>query len=175
MTNGPTAAAIRNDLRYLGGIDRRHSFLESVPDRWFQNKGYTLLTERAVDGTPLVGVALDYPFPCPIDETATMMIRYWLGNLNRRAELLPAYIKNIVAINEHMATVGAKRVWGAVPKKATHLTSFLEPAARAGACRRVDGAGITIGDVVDEEDDYRNFWFFIGDRQTVTDFMQAVP
>lgn len=173
MTNGLTA--LRDDLRYLGAIDRRHSFLESVPDRWFQNKGYTVLTERAVDGTPLVGVALEYPSVCPVDATATMQIRYWLGNLDRRAELLAAYIKNIVAINDHMASVGASRVWGAVPKKATHLTSFLEPAALAGACRQVDGAGITLGDAMDEEDDCRNFWFFIGDRQTVTDFMQAVP
>jgi hypothetical protein len=169
-----TVADIRNDLRFLGGIDCRHAFLENVPDRWFENKGYILLSERAGDGTPLVGVALEYPLACPIDATADMYIRYWVANLNRKPELDAAFVKNIIAINDEMAALGVRRVWGLVPKKSSHLRGFLDRVADAGACQRVDGAGVTVGVAEDEAGgDYRNFNFYIGDRQAVTDFMQG--
>lgn len=169
----PTLTDLRNDIRFLAAIDTRHSILATVKDGWFDRKGYTLFSERAEDGPPLVAVALEYPSPCPIDATATMQIAVWVANLKRKDQLLPAYVKNIVAINDHMAGVGAKRVWGLVPKEADHLTGFLDLVAKAGACERVDGTGVPMPGAVDESDDWRNAWFYIGDRQKVTDFMEG--
>lgn len=172
MPSALSLADIRNDLRFLGAIDRRHAFLEDVPDRWFQNKDYVLLSERADDGTPLVAVALEYPSPCPIEPSADVRIAYWVANLNRREDLLPAFVKSIVAINAEMARLGARRVWGAVPKSADHLTSFLDRVAEAGKCERVDGAGIPTAEALDDASDYGNFYFYIGDREAVTGFMK---
>lgn len=174
----PTLSDARNDIRYLAQIDTHHGILGpeedgGVTDGWFDRKGYTLLSERAPDGIALVAVALEYPSPCQIDPTATLRIALWLANLDRRDELLPAYVKNIVAINEHMASVGAERVWGLVPKRADHLTGFLDLVAKAGACEKVDGSGIPMLGALDESNDWRNAWFYIGDRQVVTDFMEA--
>lgn len=166
-----TTAEARDDLRLLGGIDKRHRFLADVPDRWFQNKGYTALSARHADGTPLVGVLLQYPSVCPIDPTAEMQIKYWVGNLDRRAELLPAFIANIVAINTEMGHLGVARVWGLVPKTADHLVGFLDDVAAAGACVRTDGAGVSLD--ASAESDYRNFYFYVGERETVTRFLMG--
>lgn len=166
-----TTAEKRDDIRALALIDTRHHELAEKSDRWFDRKGYTLLSERALDGTRLVAVALEADSVCPIDATATMQIKYWVANLNRKDDLLAAFTKNIVAINAHMATAAAQRVWGIVPKEAKHMTGFLDRVAEAGACSRTDGAEVSYGEGPTE--DYRNFWFYVGNRQTVTDFMEA--
>lgn len=169
----PTLSSAQDDLRALGAIDTRHRSLVDVSDRWLERMGYTLLGERAPDGTPLVAVALEHPSPCPIDPTATVKIKYWVANLHRPDELTAAFAKNIAAINAHMASVGAQRVWGAVPKTATHMTVFLDKVAAAGGCVKVDGAGIPIEEKGNPENDYRNFSLYVGDRQDVTDEMRA--
>jgi hypothetical protein len=169
----PVLSDTQDDIRALALIDKRHRSLADVSDRWFDRSGFTWFSERAVDDTPLVAVALDYPQTCPIDKTANMMIKYWLANLNRRGDLLAAYVENIKAINAHMATVGAEKVWGLVPKTSDWMTGFLDRVAAAGACKKTDGAGIPIGDDLDPNDDYRNFYFYVGERQAVTDEMEA--
>lgn len=169
----PTLSSVEDDLRYLAGIDTRHRGLADVSDAWFERMGFTLLSDRAPDNTPLVAVVLQYDEPCPIDPTATVKIKYWLANLNRPDDLLAAFARNIIAINDNMATANAQRVWGAVPKTATHMTSFLNRVAEAGACNKVNGAGIPIDPGLSQENDLRNFLIYVGDRQRVTDAMEG--
>lgn len=152
---------VRDDLRYLATIDRRHSRLADVTDGWFQRTGYPVLSVRAGDGTPLVAVALAYPSPCPVDPTATVQIKYWLANLERPGELQAALVQNIIAIQAQMTSTRVRRVWGAVPKSATHLTDLLDPVAEAGACAKVEGT-----------EDWANAYFYIGDRDTVAEFVR---
>jgi hypothetical protein len=169
----PTLSTVQDAIRFLGAIDTRHRELVNVSDRWLERKGYTLLSERAPDGTPLVAVALEADSPCPIDAAAKVQIKYWVANLERVKDLLPAYVKNIAAINAHMASVGAEKVWGLVPKTAEHMTGFLDLAAAAGACKKVDGATVKIDPATSIIPDYEGFWFYVGERQAVTDHMEA--
>lgn len=162
-----------DDIRTLAGIDTRHRALQDVPDRWFENKGYTLLAVRAQDETPLVGVALHHPSPCPIDPTAEMEIKYWVANLDRGSDLPAAFVANIGQINDAMAAANVQRVWGKVPKAAKHLVTLLDPVAKAGACKRVDGAGVPIDAAMDRpKNDYCNSWIYVGDGKEVTDFIR---
>lgn len=167
-----TIAETQDDLRFLGGIDRRHSFLEGVPDSWFDNNGYILLSVRDTDGTPLVAVALEYPSPCPLDPTADVQIKLWVANLKRMADLDAAFVRSVIAINDEMERIGAKNVWGMVPKSAGHMIGFLDRVAAAGQCRKVDGATVTFEDR--PAGTLRNFNFYIGNRQMVTDFMRGL-
>lgn len=166
-----TTAELRADIRYLAKIDTRHRFLTGVTEGWFDRTGLIILTERAGDGTPLVGVLLKHPYECPVDETATMQIKYWLANLDRPDDLDAAFKANIQAIHDEMATLGVQRVWGLVPKNADHLTVRLDPVATAAKCEKTDGAA-----VLSDEDGrypYQNFVFYFGDRTDVNDWVQA--
>jgi hypothetical protein len=162
----------RDDIRKLGKIDTHHRFLRDggVTDGWFDNNAFIILTERAPDGEPLVGVLLKYPYECPVDRTATMQIKYWLANLNRKGELGAAFKANIQAIHDEMAALGVQRVWGAVPKNAAHLTTLLNPIATAAACEKVDGTTVLAEDELTSP--YQNFDFFFGDRDVVNGEVQ---
>lgn len=161
---------LRNDIRYIAERDTRHRFLRAedkggVRESWFDNNAFIILTEKAGDGTPLVGVLLRHPSKCPVDVTATMQIKYWVANLKREADLDAAFKANIAAINTKMAELGVDRVWGLVPKAADHLITRLDPIATAAKCVKSDGA--------DYEDAYQNFSFFFGNRTDVSDWVQA--
>lgn len=170
----PTLSELRADIRALAAIDTRHRFLRAeedggVTDGWFDRTGLIILTERAGD-IPLVGVMLKYPSVCPVDETATMQIQYWVANLDRPAALDAAFKANIAAINTKMAELGVRRVWGAVPKSADHLTERLNPIATAAKCTKVDGATV----LADEggRHPFQNFIFYFGDREDVAGWVQ---
>ena len=170
-----STSKLRADIRYLAAIDTRHRFLRpekkgGVKESWFDNNAFIILTERADDGTPLVGVMLKHPSTCPVDKTATMQIKYWVANLKRPDDLDAAFKANIAAINTKMAELGVERVWGAIPKAADHLTERLNPVALAGHCERIDGAGVLRDN--EGRHPYENFWFFIGDRTDVNDAVQ---
>lgn len=160
----------RAAVRALAAIDTRHRFLAGVKEGWFGRSGLIILTERDKDGTPLVGVMLKHPSPCPVDETATMRIQYWVANLDRPAALDAAFKANIEAINSKMAELGVERVWGAVPKEADHLTVRLNPIATAAKCELVDGATVLADE--DGRHPYQNFLFYFGDRTAVNDWVQ---
>jgi hypothetical protein len=168
-----TIADLRNDLRFLAEKDGEHGFPKGASDSWFASKDYILLSERAPDGTPLVGTALTYPYPCPVDPTADVRIHFWLANLERPDELPQAFVKSIVAINAEMEGLGAQRVWGVVAKSAKHLTRLLDPVVAAGKCQRVDGATVTLDGY--EGGIFRKINFYIGDRSEVTDFVRGLP
>lgn len=159
----PTLSNVQDDIRILAEIDMRHRFLSRVKDGWFARTGFVFLSERAVDGTPLVGVALKHPAPCPIDKTATVQIKYWVANLGRD-DLGPAFKKSIAAINDEMAQLGAERVWGLVPKTAEHLVALLDPIAEAAKCVKTDGA--------EAGEEYAAFHFYVGNRTDVNDLVQ---
>lgn len=160
----------REDIRKLAEIDRRHRFLASVDEGWFDRSGLIILTERAEDETPLVGVMLAYPEVCPADKTADLRIKYWVANLDRPADLDEAFKRNIQAIHDEMVTLGVRRVWGAVPKQADHLTVRLNPIAVADKCEKVDGADVLTAN--EPRSRYGKFWFFFGDRDTVNNKVQ---
>jgi hypothetical protein len=162
-----TTAELRADIRKLAAIDKRHGFLARVLPSWFDNNAFIILTERARDGKPLVGVLLKHPFECPVDKTATMQIKFWLADLSRPDELDAAFKANVQAIHDEMATLGVQRVWGLVPKDAGHLTGFLNPIATAAACEKVDGASVLAEDELLSP--YQNFDFFFGDGGEVND------
>lgn len=157
-----STSELRDDINKLGAIDKRHSFLATVGDDWFDASGLTILTERDRDDEPLVGVMLKYPYPCPVDKDADFQIKYWLADLNRPDALDAAFKANIAAIYVEMARVGATWVWGAVPKRADHLTVRLNPIATAMKCTRVEG-----------ESHYKNFIFYIGEGDTVNTWVQG--
>ena len=114
----------RDDLRVLSEVDPHHGRFRDASDGWFERSGFVTLSERARDGTPLVAVNLKYPDPCPLDKRANMRIVHWLANLEVDKRMLSrAFVRSVEAINAHMATVGATRVWGLVPKRAAHLTA----------------------------------------------------
>ncbi len=161
----------QDDLRFLSEVDQHHGVFKDLPDRWFERSGFITLSEQAEDGTPLVAVNLRYPEPCPLDATADMHIVHWLANLHAdKQTLAEAFVRSIAAINEEMAAVGATRVWGTVPKRAMHLTEFLDRAAEAGACRRIDGADVNVGEFEDIPMDAAVFYIGLG--KDVTRFMQ---
>lgn len=168
-----TESEKREDIRYLAKKDPHHRFLRegSTTDGWFDNNKFIILTERAKDGTPLVGVLLKYPYECPVDKTATMQIKFWVFNLDRKDELAPAVKANIQAIHDEMATLGVQRVWGLVPKEADHLAVFLNPIATADKCEKVDGAGVLGAEELVSP--YQNFDFYFGDRGVVNDEVQG--
>lgn len=153
----------RDAIRELAKVDKRHSFLATAEEGWYDRRAHTILVERARDATPLVGVMLRHPFECPADKTATMWIQYWLANLHRKDELGAAFRASVQAIHDEMVAVGAQRVWGPVPMNAEHLTSRLNPIATAGKCETaaVEGAA------------GRNVYFF-GDRDTVNEEVQGI-
>ncbi len=160
----------RDDIRILSEVDPHHGRFRDLPDGWFQRSKFITLSERTQGGTPLVAVNLRYPEPCPLDTTADMHIVHWLANLDAdKRALARAFVRNIKAINVEMQRVGATRVWGEVPKRATHLTDFLDRAAAAGACKRVDGADVNVGPY--EGIPMEGAVFYIGLGQDVTDFM----
>jgi hypothetical protein len=166
-----STSELRADVRFLAKIDTRHRFLAGVTEGWFDRTGLIILTERAGDGTPLVGVLLKYPFECPMDKTATMQIKYWVANLDRPDDLDAAFKANIQAIHDEMVTLGVRRVWGLVPKNADHLTVRLDPIATAAACEKVDGATVLAADEVLSP--YQNFDFYFGDRDVVNTEVQG--
>ena len=61
---------------------------------------------------------------------------------------------------------GEGKIWGACPKNATHLVTFLDRVVAAGQCRRVDGA------TVDLDADYSDFYFYIAERGRAKEFME---
>ncbi len=159
-----------DDFRSISKVDISHGDMSDIPDRWFERSKFVTLSESTDDGTPLVAVNLRYPEPCLIDSTADMRIVHWLANLEVNRRLLErAFVRSIEAINAHMIEVGATRVWGMVPKKAEHLTAFLDRVAAAGRCQRIDGATISTGQF--EGNAPEHVYFYIGLGQKVTDFM----
>lgn len=168
-----STAERRADIRKLAAIDKRHGFLATVTEGWFdwhERNGGIILTERDRDGKPLVGVILKHPSVCPVDETATLEIKYWVADLNRKDELGAALKANVQAIHDEMARLGVQRVWGRVPKEAIHLIGFLNPIATAAACEKVDGASVLAEDELVSP--HQNFDFFFGDRGTVNTKVQ---
>ena len=160
----------RDDIRFLSTVDSHHGRFGDVPDGWFERSGFVTLSERSQNDVPLVAVNLRYPAPCPIDETADMQIVHWLANLTvDKMMLARAFVRSIQAIHAHMATVGATRVWGMVPKLAPHLTEFLDQVAASGACERFDGADVDVGPF--EGIDMAGVVFYVGDGLDVTTFM----
>ncbi len=159
-----------DDLRYLSTVDRHHGRFVDASDGWFERSGFITLSEQARDGAPLVAVNLRYPEPCFLDPAADMHIVHWLANLEVDKRLLAvAFVRNIEAINVEMGKVGATQVWGMVPKSATHLTDFLDRAAAAGACKRIDGADVNEGEF--EGTPPEHVYFYIGLGQDVTEFV----
>ena len=61
---------------------------------------------------------------------------------------------------------GEGKIWGACPKNATHLFTFLDRVVAAGLCRRVYGATVNL------DTDYSDFYFYIAERAQAKEFMQ---
>ena len=152
---------IFDDFRRLADIDRRHRMLRFVSDSTLGRMELDVQYDRA--GKPLVGVAL-VEETCPVDSDATYRIKYWLGDTD--GDLVAALTKSSLAVVAEMEGRGEGKIWGACPKSAAHLVTFLDRVVAAGLCRRVDGA------TVDLEQDHSDFYFYIAERDQAKEFMQ---
>ena len=153
----------RDDLRALSLIDTRHHALRlsDASDGWYERSKFKTLSVQARNGTPLVGVNLRYPAPCPVDATADMHIVHWLTNFNAdKRALRRAFVRIITAIHAHMVDVGATRVWGVIGENNTHLTELLAPLLAAGVGERIP---------IEAE----KAWFYVGGRD-VDAFMRGL-
>lgn len=151
-----------DDFRYLADIDRRHRKLRFAPDSVLQRLQIDVQHDR--QSKPLVAVAL-VEETCPVDPSATFRIKYWIGDTTRQS-LVAALTKSSLAVIQEMEGRGEAKIWGACPKDATHLVSFLDRVVAAGQCRRVDG------DDVELETDFSGHYFYIAERGQAEEFMR---
>lgn len=167
----PTATTddVREDFRFLSEIDTHHQALGRVTDGWFDRVGFTFVSYRR-GRVPLAALALDYPAVCPIDALADTRIVYWLLNLEESdVRQMRGLAKTVKMVQDEMEANGSTRVWGSVPKTATHLLAFLDRMIDAGIGLRTDGADVPIDD--DPADNYGNFIFYIGGRDEAGNFL----
>ena len=150
-----------DDFRYLADIDRRHRMLRFVSDSTLGRMERDVQYDQ--QGKPLVAVAL-VEETCPVDPDATYRIKYWLGDTDK--DLAAALTKSSLAVVAAMEGRGEGKIWGACPKNATHLVTFLDRVVAAGQCRRVDGAGLEL------DADYSDFYFYIAERAQAREFME---
>lgn len=157
----------QDDLRYLAEIDTRHRRLRHAPDSSLEH-----LVARDVQhdrqGKPLVAVGL-VEETCPVDPAATFRIKYWLGDITRRS-LIGALTRSSLAVIAEMQSRGEQKIWGAVPKNATHLVTFLDRVVAAGLCRRVDADDS--GDNIANPNPFPDHWYYIADREEAREFMR---
>ena len=153
-----------DDFRRLADVDQtgRHRMLRFASDAALGRMKLDMQYDR--NGNPIVGVGL-VKETCPVDPDATYRIKYWLGDTTRRS-LIAALTKSSLAVVAAMEGRGVGKIWGACPKNATHLVTFLDRVVAAGLCRRVDGA------TVDLEQDHGDFYFYIAERAQAKEFMQ---
>lgn len=157
---------IQDDLRTLAAIDTRHRRLRHAPDSSLAHLALDVQRDR--QGQPVVAVGL-VAETCPVDATATYRIKYWLGDTTRRS-LIGALTRSSLAVIADMQSRGEQKIWGAVPKNATHLVTFLDRVVEAGLCRRVDADEQP--DDTGDPNPYPGHWYYIADREEAREFMR---
>lgn len=154
-----------DDFRYLADIDRRHRKLRFAPDNVLQRLE-KIDVQHDSQGKPLVAVGL-VEETCPVDSTATFRIKYWIGDTTRRS-LIAALTRSSLAVIREMGGRGEAKIWGACPKDAAHLVSFLDRVVTAGLCRRVDADEVGL----EENHPYLGSFFYIAERGQAEEFMR---
>ena len=150
-----------DDFRRLADKDQRHRMLRFASDAALGRLEIDVQRDRR--GKPIVAVGL-VKETCPVDPDANYRIKYWLGDTDE--DLVAALTRSSLAVVRAMEGRGEGKIWGACPKNATHLVTFLDRVVAAGLCRRVDGA------TVDLEQDHSDFYFYIAERGQAKEFMQ---
>ena len=172
--------SIYSDFRFLASKDIRHKQLRWMPDIWWQAneaKGLILLIEYDTDGvSPLIGVAL-LPEICPVDPTATLRIKYWVGNLDKDITLLKKkLVESSLKIIQKMKQGGYTKVWGMVPQYAVHIVNFLDGVVADGKCTRINGNDImALLEAVDLiTHDYKDHYFYIAKNNEAEQYMKGI-
>lgn len=156
------------DLRFLATKDIHHNELSKNPIAWWQTLKYDLIITKDTDNVPLVGSGIT-PEICPIDPSYEIRLLYWVSNLEKgNTKVEEGLAKSCITMMEYLTTKNIDKIWGFVPKYATHLLTFLGKMYDAGMCKRMDGDAIEWdGEGVSP---HINHVYYLGEREKVDQF-----